>query len=224
MRCFTFSEDNEAVNKMINKGRILTMRHVSRTHRVAFDWSIYRINLDPKIQIKYFDTRNQHADILTKDIFTRDEWHHFLRFFNIVDNSVFSCSQLSNRIDELSVMSMLLLHAHLSSHSALTTYFEHFSCVSHARMAQASRCQKGSLHVCHFSIHLAFSLLMCHPSLLFLDGHFETTPDYDFTNDPVHTFLPHFPVLKAQDTHKSAHSSRSLGTWPSQMQTRKRQM
>ena len=41
------------------------MRHVSRTHRVALDWLFDRINLDPKIQIKYIDTKNQPADILT---------------------------------------------------------------------------------------------------------------------------------------------------------------
>ena len=31
-------EDNEAVIKVIRKGRSPTMRHVSRTHRVALDW------------------------------------------------------------------------------------------------------------------------------------------------------------------------------------------
>ena len=40
-------EDNEAVIKMILKGRSPTMRHVSRTHRVALDWLFDRINLDP---------------------------------------------------------------------------------------------------------------------------------------------------------------------------------
>ena len=55
--------DNEAVIKMIIKGRSPTMRHVSRTHRVALDWLFDRINLDPKIQIKYIDTKNQLADI-----------------------------------------------------------------------------------------------------------------------------------------------------------------
>ena len=45
-------EDNEAVIKMIIEGRSPTMRHVSRTHRVALDWLFDRINLDPKIQIK----------------------------------------------------------------------------------------------------------------------------------------------------------------------------
>ena len=68
-------KDNEAVIKMIMKGRSPTMRHVSRTHRVALDWLFDRINLDPKIQIKYIDTKNQLADILTKGNFTRDEYY-----------------------------------------------------------------------------------------------------------------------------------------------------
>ena len=76
-------EDNEAVIKMIIKGRSPTMRHVSRTHRVALDWLFDRINLDSKIQIKYIDTKNQLADILTKENFTRDEWNHLLNLFNI---------------------------------------------------------------------------------------------------------------------------------------------
>ena len=41
-------EDNEAVIKMIIKGRSPTMRHVSTTHRVALDWLFDRINLDSK--------------------------------------------------------------------------------------------------------------------------------------------------------------------------------
>ena len=65
----------EAVIKMISKGRSPTMRHVSRTHRVALDWLFDRINLDPKIQSKYIDTKNQLADILTEGNFTRDEWN-----------------------------------------------------------------------------------------------------------------------------------------------------
>ena len=57
-------EDNEAVIKMIIKGRSPMMIHVSRTHRVALDWLFDRINLDPKIQTKYVDTKNQLADFL----------------------------------------------------------------------------------------------------------------------------------------------------------------
>ena len=59
-------EDNEAVIKMIIKGRSPTVKHVSRTHRIALDWLFDRINLDPKIQIKYIETKNQLTDMLTK--------------------------------------------------------------------------------------------------------------------------------------------------------------
>ena len=85
-------EDNEAVIKMVMKGRSPTMRHVSRTHRVALDWLFDRINLDPKIQIKYIDTKNQLADILTKGNFTRDEWNHLLTLFNISHFSSTACT------------------------------------------------------------------------------------------------------------------------------------
>ena len=63
--------DNEAVIKIIITGRSPTMREVSRTHRVALDWFFDRINLDPKIQIRY---------IITKGNFTRDEWKHLSVF------------------------------------------------------------------------------------------------------------------------------------------------
>ena len=85
-------EDNEAVIKMIIKGRSPTMRHVSRPHSVALDWLFDRQNLDSKIQIKYIDTKNLLADILTKGNFTRDEWNHLLSLFNISHFSSTICS------------------------------------------------------------------------------------------------------------------------------------
>ena len=89
---------------MIIKGRSPTMRHVSRNHREALDWLFDRINLDPKIQIKYVDTTNQLAEMLTTGSFTRDEWDHLLRLLNIMNFSMFHCSHvLSNR--KQSVMS-----------------------------------------------------------------------------------------------------------------------
>ena len=77
------------------------MRHVSRTHRVALDWLFDRINLDPKIQIKYIDTKNQLADILTKGSFTRDEWNHLLCLFNIIHFSPAVCfAVMAKRIQQ----------------------------------------------------------------------------------------------------------------------------
>ena len=92
-------EDNEAVIKMIIKGRSPTMRHVSRTHRVALDWLFDRINLDSKIQIRYIDTKHQLADILTKGNFARDEWNNLLHLFNINHLSTICCANNSSQND-----------------------------------------------------------------------------------------------------------------------------
>ena len=93
-------EDNEAVIKMIIKGRSPTMRHVSRTHRVALGWLFDRTHSEPKIGTKYVDTKNQLADMLTKESFTRNEWNHLLRLFNIMSFSMFSCSHFSNFLSD----------------------------------------------------------------------------------------------------------------------------
>ena len=94
-------EDNEAVIKMIIKGRSPTMRHVSRSHRVVLDWLFDRINLDPKIQVKYLDTKNQLPNILTKGDFARDEWNHLLCLFNISHfSSIINLEAMSKRTPE----------------------------------------------------------------------------------------------------------------------------
>ena len=79
--------------KMIMKGRRPTMRHVSRTHRVALDWLFHRVNLESKIQMTYIDSKNQLADILTKGNFTRDECNHFWILVNISHFSSTACSE-----------------------------------------------------------------------------------------------------------------------------------
>ena len=38
---------------------------------------------EPTIQIRYIDTKHQLAAILTKGIFTRDEWNNLLHLFNM---------------------------------------------------------------------------------------------------------------------------------------------
>ena len=94
-------ENNEAVIKMMIMGRSPTMRHVWRTHIVDLYWLFDRINLVPKIQIKYIVTKNQLADILTKGNFTRDEWNHLLCLFNISHfSSINSVEAMSKRTQE----------------------------------------------------------------------------------------------------------------------------
>ena len=62
-------EDNEAVIKMIIK----------------------------EIQIKYIDTKNQLADVLTRGNFTRDEWNHLLCMFNICHFSSAKCLDVMSK-------------------------------------------------------------------------------------------------------------------------------
>ena len=86
-------ERNEAVIKMIIKGRSPTMRHVSRTYRVALDclegspWA-------PKIQIKYVDPK---SNMLR---FSRNEWNHFLCSLNNMCFSTYSGSHLASFLSE----------------------------------------------------------------------------------------------------------------------------
>ena len=62
---------------------------------------LIRINLDPKIQIKYIDTQNQLANILTNRNFTRDEWNRLLCLFNINHFSSTNCLEvMSTRTQE----------------------------------------------------------------------------------------------------------------------------
>ena len=91
-------EDNEAVIIMIIKGRSPTVRHVSRTHRVALDWLFDKINLDSKFKNRYIDTNHQLADILTEGNFTRDEWNNLLHLFNISHFSSTCCAKNSSLI------------------------------------------------------------------------------------------------------------------------------
>ena len=91
-------EDNEAVIEMIIKGRSPTMRHVSRTHRVALDWLFDRINLDTKNPNQiHRDAKNQLADMLTKGNFTRDVWNNLLCLFNISHFSSAECSEVMSK-------------------------------------------------------------------------------------------------------------------------------
>ena len=86
-------EDHEAVIKMIIKGEEVPQWDMFPGPTELRDWLFDRINLDPKIQIKYIDTKNQLADMLTKGNFTRDEWNHLLCSFNISHFSSTVCAE-----------------------------------------------------------------------------------------------------------------------------------
>ena len=67
-------EDNDAVIKMVSKGRCPILKHLSRTHRVNLDWLSERLRDDPNVYGRYIHTTMQLADLFTKGEFTADTW------------------------------------------------------------------------------------------------------------------------------------------------------
>ena len=84
-------EDNEAVIKMIMKGRSPTMKHFPELIELLLICCSIELILTQKNQIKYIDTKNQLKDIITKKNFTRDEWNHLLYLFNMNHFSFIAC-------------------------------------------------------------------------------------------------------------------------------------
>ena len=68
---------------MCIKGRSPNLRYVPRTHRVDLDWLIERIKIDPGVNLKYVETNEQMADLLTKASFTVAKWNSLLRLHQI---------------------------------------------------------------------------------------------------------------------------------------------
>ena len=82
-------EDNEVAIKMIIEGRSPTMRHVSRTHRVALDCLFVRIN-----QISWHqEPARWHSN---KGRFSRNKWNHLLCLFNFMNFSTYSGNHLTS--------------------------------------------------------------------------------------------------------------------------------
>ena len=78
-------EDNDAVIKMVIKGRAPNFRHVARVHRVDVDWLFERMSNDPCIGIKHVGTKAQIADIFTKGSFTEQSWKSLIQLLQVVE-------------------------------------------------------------------------------------------------------------------------------------------
>ena len=58
-------EDNQAVIKIVQKGRTPALRHLHRTHRINLDW-ITEVCAAEQVELKYVTTKEQVADMMTK--------------------------------------------------------------------------------------------------------------------------------------------------------------
>ena len=88
-------EDNEAVNKMIIKGRSPTM-FPEPTELLLIGFSIESI-WTLKSKSNTLTPKTQLADILTKGNFTRDDWNHLQCLFNIIHFSSTNCSEVMSK-------------------------------------------------------------------------------------------------------------------------------
>jgi len=85
--CLILLEDNDPVIQIFIKGRNPTLRHVARVHRVNTDACYERIREDPGIYMRYWPTKYQLADILTKGSFTKQSWDTLLELLQIRANT-----------------------------------------------------------------------------------------------------------------------------------------
>ena len=77
------AEDNEAVIKILSKGRCPKLRHVARTHRVNLDWC-YEIFRWPEVKASYVTTTHQIADLGTKAITKGETWQRLISLMGIM--------------------------------------------------------------------------------------------------------------------------------------------
>ena len=70
-------EDNEAVIKILIKGRSNALRHLHRTHRINIDW-LFEIIKQENIIIRYVNTKYQLADICTKAFTAAGDWDRLM--------------------------------------------------------------------------------------------------------------------------------------------------
>ncbi len=71
------AEDNEAVIKIISKSRSTALRHLPRTHRIEVNL-LFEVCNTPEVIVRYTNTKQQIADLMTKAMTKPDVWNHFI--------------------------------------------------------------------------------------------------------------------------------------------------
>ena len=78
------AEDNQAVMKIIQKARSMSLRHLPRTHRIDIHW-LFEVCANPQVRMTYVNTKQQVADLMTKAINAPPTWEHLLDIVQIRD-------------------------------------------------------------------------------------------------------------------------------------------
>ena len=76
------AEDNEAVIKLVKKARSMALRHLPRTHRIDLNW-LFEVCSHPRVNMRYVNTKQQAADMMTKSLNNPQTWSHLLELCQI---------------------------------------------------------------------------------------------------------------------------------------------
>ena len=76
------------------------MRHVQRTHRIDLDWLFERLRDDNAISMRYVNTKQQLADILTKGSFSETLWNQLTKLALIQKDVHVHAKELEEEIYE----------------------------------------------------------------------------------------------------------------------------
>ncbi len=71
------AEDYEAVIKIISKSRSTALRHLPRTHCIDVNW-LFEVCDTPGVIVRYTNTKQQIADLLTKAMTKPDVWNYLI--------------------------------------------------------------------------------------------------------------------------------------------------
>ena len=101
VRCFPFLKITKRWTRWSSRAEVQQWDTYPKPTELLLIGYLTESILDPQIQIKYVDTNNQLADILTKGNFTLDEWNNLLHLVNISIFSSASCPEaMSKRMQQ----------------------------------------------------------------------------------------------------------------------------
>ena len=80
-------EDNEATIKILQTGRSMALRHLTRTHKINIQWTVEALSADD-LQLKFVPTKSMVADIFTKPFKDKPLWDRLIILSGHGDSSV----------------------------------------------------------------------------------------------------------------------------------------
>ena len=83
-----FFEDNTAAIAVMKSGKNPQIRHMNRTHQVSHRWLHEIIDRDPAVTIRYCDTKEMKADLMTKAFYDGSKFQHAISLVGLISDNL----------------------------------------------------------------------------------------------------------------------------------------